>query len=68
VESRESAVQESGDIVHSGAPIYAELGELLARKKSLPSRRVVFKSLGIAATDVAAARLVYLLATGKDTV
>jgi thiomorpholine-carboxylate dehydrogenase len=62
VESRESAPKESGDIVHSGAPIYAELGELLAKKKALPSRRVVFKSLGIAATDIAAARLVYLRA------
>jgi thiomorpholine-carboxylate dehydrogenase len=59
VESRDSAPKESGDIVHSGAPIYAELGELLAKKKALPGRRVVFKSLGIAATDIAAARLVY---------
>lgn len=63
VESRDSAPSESGDLVHSGATIYAELGELLAKTKPLPSRRVVFKSLGIAATDIAAARLVYLRAT-----
>ena len=65
VESRDSAPNESGDLVHSGATIYAELGELLAKKKPLPSRRVVFKSLGIAATDIAAARLVYRLATQR---
>jgi ornithine cyclodeaminase/alanine dehydrogenase-like protein (mu-crystallin family) len=59
VESAESALRESGDIVHSGVPVYAELGELLARKHPLPKRRVVFKSLGIAATDIAAARMVY---------
>lgn len=59
VESAESALRESGDIVHSGVPVYAELGELLARNRPLPKGRVVFKSLGIAATDIAAARLVY---------
>jgi thiomorpholine-carboxylate dehydrogenase len=64
VESRESAPRESGDLVYSGAAIYAELGELLAGDKPLPNRRIVFKSLGIAATDIAAARLVYRQATG----
>jgi ornithine cyclodeaminase/alanine dehydrogenase-like protein (mu-crystallin family) len=59
VESAESALRESGDIVHSGVPVYAELGELLAGKRPLPKGRVVFKSLGIAATDIAAARIVY---------
>lgn len=60
VESRESAVKESGDIVSSGSAIYAELGELLASSRPLPpgNNRVIFKSLGIAATDLAAARLV----------
>jgi ornithine cyclodeaminase/alanine dehydrogenase-like protein (mu-crystallin family) len=64
VESRDSAPRESGDLVHSGAAIYAELGELLAHQKPVPDRRIVFKSLGIAATDIAAARLVYRRATG----
>jgi ornithine cyclodeaminase/alanine dehydrogenase-like protein (mu-crystallin family) len=59
VESAESALRESGDIVHSGVPIFAELGELLAHKRPLPEGRIVFKSLGIAATDIAAARMVY---------
>lgn len=59
VESAESALRESGDIVHSGASIYAELGELLASKKAIPGGRIVFKSLGIAATDIAAATMVY---------
>jgi thiomorpholine-carboxylate dehydrogenase len=53
-------MHESGDILHSGAAIYAELGEVLVGKVALPSgRRVVYKALGIAAEDVAAARLVY---------
>lgn len=60
VESREAAMRESGDILHSGASVYAELGELLAGTAALPSgRRFVYKGLGIAAEDVAAARLVY---------
>jgi ornithine cyclodeaminase/alanine dehydrogenase-like protein (mu-crystallin family) len=58
VESRESAMRESGDIVCAGASIYAELGELLAGTRPAPPRdkRIVFKSLGIAATDLASAR------------
>jgi thiomorpholine-carboxylate dehydrogenase len=61
VESRAAALQESGDIIHSGAPIYAELGELLAKQKPLSGTgsRIVFKSLGIAAEDIAAAKMVY---------
>ncbi len=66
VESRDSALIESADIVQSGAQIYAELGELLAGTKPLPpaSSRVVFKSLGIAVEDLAAAKLVYKAADG----
>ncbi len=60
VESREAALRESGDIVQSGAAIYAELGELLSRAKPRPrSRTTIFKSLGVAVEDVAAAKLVY---------
>jgi thiomorpholine-carboxylate dehydrogenase len=60
VDSREAAAQESGDILLSHAPIYAELGEMLgSAKPKPPARTVVFKSLGIAAEDLAAARLVY---------
>jgi ornithine cyclodeaminase/alanine dehydrogenase-like protein (mu-crystallin family) len=59
VESREAALRESGDIIATASPIYAELGEILSRKVSQPSGRVVYKGLGIAAEDLAAARLVY---------
>ncbi len=63
VESREAASRESGDILATHAPIYAELGEVLSGKISPPSGRVVYKSLGVAAEDLAAARLVYEAAT-----
>ena len=61
VDSRAAAVQESGDIIHSGAPVYAELGELLAGARPIPTggNRVIFKSLGLAVEDVAAAKLVW---------
>jgi thiomorpholine-carboxylate dehydrogenase len=60
VDSREGAVRESGDVILSGAKIYAELGEALAGK--VPARAnetTVFKSLGMAVEDIAAALLVY---------
>lgn len=59
VESREAALRESGDIVASRQPIYAELGEILAGSQPLPAGRVVFKSLGVAACDLAAAGVVW---------
>lgn len=59
VESRDAAMHESGDILRSGAKVYAELGELLAGSVALPTGRRVYKALGIGAEDVAAARLVY---------
>jgi thiomorpholine-carboxylate dehydrogenase len=64
VDSREAAMKESGDIILSGTEIYAELGEALAAK--IPSRAnetTVFKSLGMAVEDIAAALLVYRSAT-----
>ena len=65
VESRESALVEAGDILMAKASIYAELGELLAGTKPLPrTRTTVFKSLGQAVEDLAAARLVYEAANG----
>jgi thiomorpholine-carboxylate dehydrogenase len=60
VDSREGALKESGDVILSGAKIYAELGEILASK--VPSRAnetTIFKSLGMAVEDIAAAMLVY---------
>ncbi len=58
-DSREAAMKESGDVLLANAPIYAELGELLAGTKPMPQARVtVFKSLGLAVEDLAAAKLV----------
>jgi ornithine cyclodeaminase/alanine dehydrogenase-like protein (mu-crystallin family) len=65
VDSREGATKESGDIILSGAKIYAELGESLAGK--IPPRAketTIFKSLGMAVEDIAAALLVYRSITG----
>ncbi|MGA8160885.1 MAG: ornithine cyclodeaminase family protein [Acidobacteriaceae bacterium] len=59
VESREAAQRESGDLLGSGAGVHAELGELLAGTKPKPSGRAVFKSLGVATEDLAAAALVW---------
>ena len=66
VDSREGAMKESGDIILSNANIYAELGEALASK--VPSRAnetTIFKSLGMAVEDIAAAVLVYHSATAS---
>jgi len=59
VESRDAALRESGDIIGSGQPVYAEIGEILAEERPLPGGRVVFKSLGVAACDLAAAGVVW---------
>ena len=64
VDSREGAMKESGDVILSGAKIYAELGEVLGGK--VPARKnetTIFKSLGMAVEDIAAATLVYRAAT-----
>jgi thiomorpholine-carboxylate dehydrogenase len=59
VDSREAALKESGDMLLAGANIYAELGELLAATKPKPETEItVFKSLGLAVEDLAAAKLV----------
>lgn len=59
VDSRDAAQEESGDVLLAGADIYAELGELLAGTKPRPqAKTTVFKSLGLAVEDLAAAKLV----------
>jgi len=69
VESREAAMKEPGDILLAKAQVSAEIGELLngaaIDKAGWP---LVFKSVGIAVEDIAAAKLVYELVerrTGK---
>ena len=59
VDSSQGAMQESGDVILSGAKIYAELGQALAG--NVPARAdetTIFKSLGMAVEDIAAALLV----------
>ncbi len=66
VESREAAMREPGDILLAKAEVTAEIGELLDGasfdRRDMP---VVFKSVGIAIEDIAAARLVYEKVTGQ---
>ena len=60
VDSREGALKESGDVILSAAKIHAELGEALAGKvPSHANETTIFKSLGMAVEDIAAATLVY---------
>jgi thiomorpholine-carboxylate dehydrogenase len=60
VDSYEGARKEAGDVILSGATPFAELGEILnGTKRVEPGVTTIFKSLGMAVEDVAAARLVY---------
>lgn len=60
VDSREAVLKESGDVILSDATIYAEVGEIFAGTKTGPiSETTVFKSVGIAIEDIAAAKLVF---------
>jgi ornithine cyclodeaminase/alanine dehydrogenase-like protein (mu-crystallin family) len=64
VDSREGAMKESGDVILSGAKIYAELGEAFAGKiPACANETTIFKSLGMAVEDIAAAMLVYRTTT-----
>jgi alanine dehydrogenase len=70
VESRESAMVESGDVIAAGH-IFAEIGELIAGTS--PGRQsedemTLFKSLGAAVEDISAADLVYQKAEAAETV
>ena len=52
-------------MILSKAPIYAEVGEIFAGIRPAPPLgcTTVFKSIGIAVEDIAAARMVYEAAT-----
>jgi thiomorpholine-carboxylate dehydrogenase len=67
VESREAALREPGDILISKAQVTAEIGELLnGAVFDRGDRPVVFKSVGVAIEDIAAAKLVYdKIASGR---
>ncbi|XP_048645588.1 ketimine reductase mu-crystallin isoform X2 [Marmota marmota marmota] len=60
VDSQEAALKESGDVLLSGAEIFAELGEVVKGiKPAHCEKTTVFKSLGMAIEDMVAAKLVY---------
>ena len=60
VDSRAAVRQESGDVILSGASVFAEAGEIFAGIKEVPAAATtVFKSVGIAIEDMATAKLVY---------
>lgn len=63
VESRKAASKESGDVMAAGK-IFAELGEVIAGKRpgrESASEITLYKSVGVAVEDLAAAQLVYEL-------
>jgi ornithine cyclodeaminase/alanine dehydrogenase-like protein (mu-crystallin family) len=67
VDSREAVLKESGDVILSKAKIYGEIGEIFAGIKPDPiGATTVFKSVGIAVEDIAAAKLVYDAACGDQ--
>lgn len=68
VDSRDAAAVESGDVIGSQAVPYAEVGELFAGERSWPDRSqtTVFKSMGQAIEDIAAAKLVLANLKAQD--
>jgi ornithine cyclodeaminase len=65
-DSFHSARNEAGDVLLSGAKVVAEMGEVLSGAYNVPpNTTVIFKALGLAAEDAAAARLV--LAAMRDS-
>jgi thiomorpholine-carboxylate dehydrogenase len=66
VDSRAAVMKESGDVILSKAQISAEIGEICAGTASVPAEATtIFKSVGIAVEDIAAAKLVYDLAAAN---
>jgi ornithine cyclodeaminase/alanine dehydrogenase-like protein (mu-crystallin family) len=62
VESRDAALSQAGNIRGSGCRIFAEIGEVLSGKATVPEgATVIFDSVGIAVEDTAAATLVHRL-------
>jgi thiomorpholine-carboxylate dehydrogenase len=66
VDSRAAVIKESGDVILSRAQISAEIGEIFAGNAAVPvEATTIFKSVGLAVEDIAAARLVYDLAVAR---
>uniref|UniRef100_A0A4W6CS01 Ketimine reductase mu-crystallin n=1 Tax=Lates calcarifer TaxID=8187 RepID=A0A4W6CS01_LATCA len=59
-DSREGAMAESGDIILSGAEVFAELGDVInGTKPAHREKTTVFKSLGMGVQDAVSAKLVF---------
>ena len=61
VESREAATAESGDVIAAAKPV-VEIGDVIAKKETgreSENEITLFKSVGVAVEDVAAAQLVW---------
>lgn len=66
VDSRAAVLKEAGDVILSRAAICAEIGEIFAGTISVPAEATtVFKSVGLAVEDIAAAKLVYDIAVAQ---
>uniref|UniRef100_UPI0037E9B90F ketimine reductase mu-crystallin n=1 Tax=Semicossyphus pulcher TaxID=241346 RepID=UPI0037E9B90F len=60
VDSREGAMAESGDVILSGAEVFAEIGDVInGTKPAHREKTTVFKSLGMGVEDAVSAKLVY---------
>ena len=60
VESREAALDQSGNVRGSGCEIFAEVGEVYLGVREVPAdATVIYDSVGVAVMDAAAARLAY---------
>uniref|UniRef100_A0A3P9LK03 Ketimine reductase mu-crystallin n=1 Tax=Oryzias latipes TaxID=8090 RepID=A0A3P9LK03_ORYLA len=59
-DSREGAMLESGDVILSGAEVFAELGDVInGTKAAHREKTTVFKSLGMGVEDAVSAQLVF---------
>ncbi|TKS90025.1 Ketimine reductase mu-crystallin [Collichthys lucidus] len=67
-DSREGAMAESGDIILSGAEVFAELGEVInGTKPAHRDKTTVFKSLGMGVEDAVSAELVFQASRFKES-
>lgn len=69
VDSRDACMAEAGDIVQANARIHAEIGEIIngeAIGRTSDDEITLFKSVGIAAQDAAAAAVVLQRAESLD--
>ncbi|XP_022108411.1 ketimine reductase mu-crystallin-like [Acanthaster planci] len=59
-DSKEAALNESGDVIITKAEVFGEIGEVvLGKLKARKNETTIFKSLGMALEDVVAAKLVH---------